>query len=113
MKYPIILLLVVIIFFIVQAVNINKNEVIEPNITMEEPSILLEVEANAENVPFQYYLILEQDYIVVYYADKQTVFERTDIHSDELSESDYLRMKDGLYLKDQKELFGILQGYSS
>lgn len=66
-----------------------------------------------DSVPYQYFLIVEDDYLVVYYADRKTLFERTDIRADQLSESDSVNLTKGIYLKDQKELFGILQGYSS
>lgn len=65
------------------------------------------------SVPYQYFLIVEDDYLVVYYADRKTLFERTDIRSDQLSETDSVNLTKGIFLKDQKELFGILQGYSS
>ena len=60
-----------------------------------------------------YFLIIENEYLVVYDSNKEIVLERTDIHSDKLSEMDSIRMKDGIFLKDDKELYGILQGYSS
>ena len=51
--------------------------------------------------------------IVVYYSDKQTVFEYTGISADELAEEDRAGLLYGVWVKDEDELYSILENYTS
>ncbi len=64
-------------------------------------------------VPYQYYLVVERGYLVVYYADQKTVYEYTGIEAAHLPEEDQVKLAYGIFLKDQSELYGLLQVYSS
>lgn len=64
-------------------------------------------------VKYRYYLIAVDGEIVVYYGDKKTVFEYSGIKTDNLSSMDQDKLKNGIEIKDEDELFGILQNYSS
>lgn len=64
-------------------------------------------------VPYQYYLVVERGYLVVYYADQKTVYEYTGIEASDLPEEEQVKLAYGIFLKDQSELYGLLQGYSS
>lgn len=64
-------------------------------------------------VPYQYYLVVERGYLVVYYADQKTVYEYTGIEARKLPEEEQVKLAYGIFLKDQSELYGLLQSYSS
>ena len=64
-------------------------------------------------VPYQYYLVVERGYLVVYYDDQKIVYEYTGIEAAHLPEEDQVKLAYGIFLKDQSELYGLLQGYSS
>lgn len=64
-------------------------------------------------VEFRYYLIASEGEVVVYYGDMKTVYERTGIPVSELEKSDRKALKQGIEVKDEEELFGILENYSS
>ncbi|MBO5484522.1 MAG: BofC C-terminal domain-containing protein [Lachnospiraceae bacterium] len=64
-------------------------------------------------VKFRYYLIASQGEVVVYYGDMKTIYEKTGISTDSLSKADRKALKNGIEVKDEEELFGILENYSS
>ncbi len=64
-------------------------------------------------VKFRYYLIANEGEVVVYYGDMKTVYERTGIAVEDLSKHDKKELKKGIEVKDEEELFGILENYSS
>lgn len=68
---------------------------------------------DVSKVKFRFYLIASQGQVVVYYGDMKTVYEETGISVDTLSKSDRKALKNGIEVKDEEELFGILENYSS
>lgn len=64
-------------------------------------------------VKFRYYLIADEGEVVAYYGDMKTVYERTGIAVEDLSKHDKKELKKGIEVKDEEELFGILENYSS
>lgn len=64
-------------------------------------------------VKFRFYLIASHGEVVVYYGDMKTVYEETGISVDTLSKADRKALKNGIEVKDEEELFGILENYSS
>ena len=52
-------------------------------------------------------------HIVVYFSDKKTPYEYTDIHYDELPELLRQEIRNGKYIESTAELYGFLENYSS
>lgn len=75
--------------------------------------IVLRKTYSKDIVPFAYYLVVQDGKIVVYYSDKKTVYEYTDIQADQLPETEYNQLVSGVYVKDEKELYERLENYSS
>lgn len=61
----------------------------------------------------EYYLCDVDGYVVVYYSDKETVFEYTGIKTADLSSEEQVRLKIGYYVSDEEELYALLESYSS
>lgn len=68
---------------------------------------------NSALVPYQYYLVVRDGYVVVYYSDKKTVFEYTHIKAEDLPIEDQAKLSEGIGVEDAGILYGILEGYSS
>lgn len=68
---------------------------------------------DSSKVAFRYYLIAVDGEIVVYYGDKKTVYEYTGIATNTLSAEEQADLKKGIEIKDEDELFGVLENYSS
>lgn len=61
----------------------------------------------------RYFLTIKNDEVVAYYNDKKTVYQYTGIASDNLSEDEQAKLAIGYYVKDEEQLFSILENYSS
>ena len=64
-------------------------------------------------VKFRYYLISDGTEVIAYYGDMKTVYERTGIFVKSLSQKERKQLKKGIEVKDEEELYGILENYSS
>lgn len=62
---------------------------------------------------YRYYLILEQGSLSVYYSDKKTPYEHTDIMEEDLPEEEAEKLKQGVYVEDEESLYGMLESYTS
>lgn len=60
-----------------------------------------------------YYLFEVNGYIVVYLSDRQTPYEYTDIHYEELPDLIRQEIRNGKYIANVEELYGFLENYSS
>ncbi len=68
---------------------------------------------DSSKVEYRYYLIAVDGEVVVYYGDKKTIYEYTGIMINTLSDEEQSALKQGVEIKDENELFGILENYSS
>lgn len=64
-------------------------------------------------IKYKYYLIAIDGEVVVYYGDKKTIFDYTGIKTSKLSKKERNALKKGVEVKDEDELYGILENYSS
>lgn len=60
-----------------------------------------------------YYLKNVNGYVVVFLSDNKTAYEYTDILCEELPNSLQEELVNGKYIKNQEELYGFLENYSS
>ena len=60
-----------------------------------------------------FYLYESNGYVVVYMHDKQTPYEYTDIVYEELPSILKQEIKNGKYMKNEEELYGFLENYTS
>ncbi len=86
-------------------VSITLNSFSKASITVRK------VYDNKEN--YAYYLTQYGGYIVVYRNDKKTLVERTGIQLSDLSSEQQAEIKNGIYLDDLEQMYGILESYSS
>lgn len=65
------------------------------------------------NVSYKYYLTSENGCVIVYYIDKKTVFEYTNISVDSLPMEIQRQLQRGKYVTDIESLYDFLENYSS
>ena len=58
-------------------------------------------------------MMVYDNMLVVYYSDKKTVYEYTGIMVDDIPEKDQITLNHGMYIRDEEELYELLQSYSS
>lgn len=61
----------------------------------------------------EFYLCDVEGEVVVYYSDKDTVFEYTGIKTANLGQEEQIRLKIGYFVADEEELYALLESYSS
>ena len=82
-------------------------------ISFAEDKVVLRKTYDETKVENQFYICRRGDFIVVYYSDLKTVYEYTEIRVDSLIEEIRQSVEEGFYVKDMKELYSILEGYTS
>jgi hypothetical protein len=82
-------------------------------IMFSKDKVVLRKSFNSDMVQYKYYLAIQDGNITVYYSDKKTVYEYTDIEVKNLSEEEQLELNHGKYVKDADELYSILESYTS
>lgn len=68
---------------------------------------------NPTQMPYKYFISVVNYQVVVYYCDKETVYEYTGIDARTLSYEEQEQLLNGYYVTNQEELYGILETYSS
>ena len=81
--------------------------------SFSDEKLVVEKTYNSKAHPYEYYMIVYDNMLVVYYSDKKTVYEYTGIMVDDIPEKDQITLNHGMYIRDQEELYELLQSYSS
>ena len=82
-------------------------------VSFSQDKVVLRKTYDETKVENQFYISRRGDFIVVYYSDLKTVYEYTDIECASLPTTLQERIRQGFYVKDAKELYSILEGYTS
>ncbi len=82
-------------------------------VSFSEERLVVKKIYDSSKVKYRFYLIAVDGEVVVYYGDKKTVYEYTGIETENLSKEERTMLKKGLEVKDEEELYGILENYSS
>ena len=82
-------------------------------VSFSTDEMILRKTYNSDNIKYKYYMMVLEGYVTVYYSDKKTVFEYTDIELKNLPEEDQNKLVEGYFVEDQEELYSILEGYTS
>lgn len=68
---------------------------------------------DGSRVLYKYYLCMEKQEIMVYYSDRTTLYEATGMDAVHLPAEERIKLAKGIFVKDDEELYGILENYSS
>lgn len=68
---------------------------------------------NPQKASYMYYIVVENNIVVVYYTDWKTVYEYTGIDASKLDIEEQKKLSNGIKVKDDEELYSILENYSS
>lgn len=64
-------------------------------------------------VPFRFYVVVKDGYVVVYNSDLKSVYNYTHIAADTLPEEERIALSQGIYVNSIEELYSLLESYSS
>lgn len=83
---------------------------LEPELEPETEHSVLPV---IQTVDYEYVIVEEGDYLTVYHADRETIYEYTDIRYSDLPDPLRQKIRKGYCMRDEAALFGFLENYSS
>lgn len=90
-------------------IPVETEQMIPTEIPMDtEPSLTVN-----HNINYKYVIIEEGDYLTVYYADRRTVYEYTDIRYSDLEDTLRQKIRKGYWIEDEEQLYGFLENYDS
>ena len=82
-------------------------------LSFSENEMVLRKSYDPMQVEYAYFMKAEGEEIVVFFSDKNRIYEYTGILTGNLPKEDREKLKAGFYVKDKAELYGILENYSS
>lgn len=68
---------------------------------------------NEDFVPYRFYVVVKDGYVVVYNSDLKSVYSYTHILAKDLPEEDRIALSHGIYVNSLDELYSLLESYSS
>lgn len=93
--------------------EINKGFIRAELVSFESKNVTIIRYYSKNDIPDKYFMILEGDYLTIYYADRETVFENTGISKDDLRAEEISALNKGISVEDEHTLISILEGYTS
>lgn len=78
-----------------------------------EKEVIIRKTYNPELVQYEYYIKSVNGNIVVYYSDRKTVYEYTNMSINKLNQEEKLELEEGYFIKDLDELYAVLEHYTS
>ena len=68
---------------------------------------------NEDFVPFRFYVVVKEGFVVVYNSDLKSIYSYTHIEAKSLPEEDRIALSQGIYVNSLDELYALLESYSS
>lgn len=91
----------------------NKGLISAELISFSNDEIIIRKSYNEDFLPYRYYVVIKDGYIVVYNSDLKSVYRYTSIEAKTLPEEDRLELMQGIYINSLDELYSLLESYSS
>lgn len=82
-------------------------------LSFSDEEVTLRKTYDEDRVEYRFFLCEKNERITVYYSDRKTVYEYTEIEISTLPQEVQRKLQQGFYVKDAKELYSILEGYTS
>jgi hypothetical protein len=92
----------------------NKGLVSYELVSFAADKIVAKKTYNSKAILYKYIMAIRDHEVVVYYSDRKTVYEdETGVCLETLSEQEKIELQYGKPVKDKKELYSILENYTS
>lgn len=75
--------------------------------------VVLRKTYDEDTVPFRFYVVIKNGYVVVYNSDLKSVFKYTYIDAKTLPEEERIKLSQGIYVNSEEELYSLLESYTS
>jgi hypothetical protein len=91
----------------------NKGLISFELISFSDKEIKIKKSYNEDFVPFRFYVVVKDGYVVVFNSDLKSVQSYTHILAKDLPEEDRIKLSQGIYVNSLDELYALLESYSS
>jgi hypothetical protein len=91
----------------------NKGLISYELVSFSTDEIKMKKSYNEDFVPFRFYVVVKDGYVVIYNSDLKSVYSYTHILAKDLPEEDRLALSQGIYVNSLDELYALLESYSS
>lgn len=68
---------------------------------------------DGSSLKYRFFVVLEKGCVTVYYSDKKTVYEYTEIYEEDLPSGEAEKLREGIYAEDEEHMYGILESLTS
>ena len=91
----------------------NKGLIAYELQSFSKDEIVIRKSYDSTAVPFRFYVVVKNGYVVVYNSDLKSVYSYTHIDAATLDEKDRIQLSQGIYVQTLEELYGLLESYTS
>lgn len=91
----------------------NKGLISFELVSFSDKEFKLKKTYNEDFVPFRFFVVVKNGYVVVYNSDLKSVYSYTHIEAKTLPEADRMALSQGIYVNSLDELYALLESYSS
>lgn len=91
----------------------NKGLIAYELLSFSDQEVVIKKTYNEDFVPYRFYVVVKDGYVVVYNSDLKSVYSYTHIEAKYLPEEERIRLSQGIYVNSLDELYALLESYSS
>lgn len=91
----------------------NKGLLSYELLSFSDKEIKLRKSYDTDMVPYRFYVVVKNGYVVVYNSDLKSVYEYTHIEAKNLPEEDRIALSRGIYIDNIDDLYALLESYTS
>lgn len=82
-------------------------------ISFSDKAVKFRKSYDADMVPYRFYVVVKNGYVVVYNSDLKSVYDYTHIEAKNLPEADRVQLSQGIYVDNIDDLYALLESYTS
>lgn len=91
----------------------NKGLLSYELLSFSDKAVKFRKSYDADMVPYRFYVVVKNGYVVVYNSDLKSVYDYTHIEAKNLPEQDRVALSNGIYIDNIDELYALLESYTS
>lgn len=91
----------------------NKGLLSYELLSFSDKAVKFRKSYDADMVPYRFYVVVKNGYVVVYNSDLKSVYDYTHIEAKNLPEEDRIALSHGIYIDNIDDLYALLESYTS
>lgn len=91
----------------------NKGLLSYELLSFSDKAVKFRKSYDADMVPYRFYVVVKNGYVVVYNSDLKSVYDYTHIEAENLPEEDRIALSHGIYIDNIEDLYALLESYTS